>query len=469
MKKTAIAIAFSLVCWSQAFAATTEFKLPKPDVETLSNGLRIVWFTSDKLPIVDLAMTVKAGARDDLPGKSGTAELVAATLDRGAGGLTARQIAAKVEALGAFRGASVDDDFFQIHMHGLAVDADTLVDLMAKVALQPEFPADEVKRERSRMLDSWNRLVDYGDSLVDLAYRRMLSQGTEYARGSIVSSRELAKINREDVVRWWKTNFTPGNTTILVVGRVDRNEFRNRLQSLFGNWKGQTPKTNHKRKYRSLSFSPHPGEVVLINRPDNNQAQVRMGFRAPLVQDPRHYPLTVANALLGEYFHSRLNTLIRDKLGLTYGISSSLSYNKDLAMFTISAATRNEASAQLIKKSLEVVQGLRSGPIPGGEVSMAKDYLIGGFPLSTSTLESVAGRWLLQDLFGLGPDRLNQFVPKISAVSASDVSSAVHSAFRPGSMMIAVSGDAKAIEPVLTKAGFKVRRVSRKDLMDGRY
>jgi zinc protease len=452
---------------TRAWGAPVEIKLPTPDVEKLPNGMRIIWFDNDRLPIVDFEMLLRSGSRDDLPGKSGTAELVAAALDRGAGGLSARQIAESVESLGASRSAVADEDAFRVSFHGLAPDADVLLGLMAKVVRQPSFPETEVKREQTRMLDGWSRISDYGESLVDLAFRRALTQGTIYARGAILSSNELAKLKRDDVVAWWRRNFTPQNATLLVVGRVDRKVFRDRITQLFGDWKGD-PLSVRKKLYRSLNFNPRPGEVLLLDRPSLNQAQVRVGFRAPLVKDPRHYPLTVANALLGEYFHSRLNTLIRDKLGLTYGIGSSFGYSKELAVFSISAATRNEATAQLLQKTLEVLRQLKSTPVPADEVETAKEYLIGGFPLSTATLEGVAGRWLMNDLYDLGPNRLNEFVPKISAVQVPEVNSAISSSFDLNQMILAVAGDAKTIEPILKKEGFKVRRVSVKSLLEGK-
>lgn len=467
MKKLSLLV--SLVFFSlTAHAAPTDFKLPVPDVEKLPNGMRIVWFTSDRLPVVDFEMLFRSGSRDDLPGKSGTAELLAAALDRGAGGLSTQEIAEKVESLGASRSASSDDDSFQVSFHGLAPDASTLMDLMAKVVLQPALPAGEIKREQDRMLDGWSRLADYGDSLVDLAFRRSLTEGTVYARGAVLSSKELGGLKRGDLVQWWKKNFTPQNATLMVVGRVDRKAMRDQIVALFGGWKGVAPH-HDKKAYRTAGFVPHAKEVLLLDRPNLNQAQVRIGFRAPLVKDPRHFPLTVANALLGEYFHSRLNTLIRDQLGLTYGIGSSISYSRDLALFSVSAATRNEATGELLQKTLEVLHGLKSSPVPEDEVTTAKDYLIGGFPLSTATLEGVAGRWLLNDLYDLGPNRLNEFVPHISAVKAKNVNSAVSSSFDLSHMVIAVAGDASAIEPVLKKAGFKVRRVSAKSLINGRF
>jgi predicted Zn-dependent peptidase len=193
-----------------------------------------------------------------------------------------------------------------------------------------------------------------------------------------------------------------------------------------------------------------------VERPSLTQAQVRIGFKAPLIQAPEHYALVVANALLGEYFNSRLNSLIRDKLALTYSIQSSFSYAKDFASFTISSATRNESVGQLIHKTMEVLSELKKGPIPKEEVQMAKDYLKGGFPLGTSTLGAVAARWLGGYLFDLGPEYLNEYVPKVSAIGSEDVLKAIAKDFPLEQATIVVAGDAAEIKKSLE--GVKINR-----------
>lgn len=455
---------FSFLFFLSLAAQASE--LPIPQIEQLPNGLQVVWFVSDKLPIVDFDLTLKSGSRDDLPGKSGAAELVAATLDRGVAGMSRQEFAKAIESLGAQRGAAVEDDFFRVSMHGLAADSETLFEFLAKMVLHPDFPEAELSREKSRMIDGYSRLADYGDSLVDLTYRRAMTQGTPYGRGAFLSIPEFSQVGRQDVLNYYHRNFVPKNAVLMVVGRVDQNRMRERIKNLFGSWSGGVVKRS-KKNYSALPGHGKSGEILLMNRPDLTQAQVRVGFRAPLVQDSRHYALAVGNALLGEYFHSRLNTLIRDQLGLTYGIGSSFSFDRDLSILTISSATRNETVGVLIEKTLGVLKGLKDGPLPEEEVQTAQAYLVGGFPVANSTLESIAGRWLTDYLFDLGPNRLNQYIPGISSVSAADVLSAMNAAIDLSRLTIAVAGDAKVIAPVLKKSGYNYQEISVKKLLNG--
>ncbi len=454
---------FSSMAFSVQAMAAVEFKLPKPELETLPNGLEIVWFVDQSLPVVDLMLLVKSGYRDDPQGKSGTAELVSKLLDRGAGGLSAAQLSEAVERLGASRYSSTDDDTFSVGMHGLAQDAEELLGLLAKIVLKPAFSADEFSREKARLLDRWNHLGDYGETLASIAYHRILASATDYARGSFHSVREFQAVKREDVQAYHQRHFTPKNSVLLVVGKVDRSKFRKELIDVFGSWQGEVPKRDWK-PFVEKRIKARQGSVVLVGRKGLTQAQVRMGFRGPSLHSPEHYDLAVANALLGEYFHSRLNTIIRDKLGLTYGIGSSFSYSRDFSKFTVSAATANQSVGQLIQKAKEILAEIKSGKISQEEVITAKEYLIGGFPLSLATLQHVASRWVSGYVYGLGTDYLDAYVPKVSVVTQESVLKAVAKHLRLEELVVVVAGDPAEVGKSLGKSGLPFTRVSVKDL-----
>lgn len=447
------------------FASALELKLPLPEQETLPNGLKVVWFLSDSIPVVDISLMVNSGYRDDPQGKSGTVGLLAETLDRGAGGMTAGQLAGAIEMLGASRYVSASDDTISVGVHGLAPDAPALLDVLSKLVIHPEFQSKEVEREHARLLDRWEHIGDYGETLAGLAYNRSIAAGTSYVRGSLASSREFRNVKRDDVIAFHRTHFTPANSVLMVVGRVEKEKFRARLVDLFGAWAGKLPARDWRKGVDPRMGKPKAGEVILVNRPGLTQAQVRIGFPAPLIQSPHRHALAVANALLGEYFNSRLNSLIRDKLGLTYGIGSGFTFDREFATLTITSATRNEQAGQLIQRTVDVLRALKAKPIPEEEVKTAKEYLVGGFPLSVSTLHSVASRWLGGYVFGLGEGYLNEFVSKVSAVTAADVNRAVAEDFKLDAITIVVAGDASKLEPALKAAKIgKIRRVSISEL-----
>lgn len=445
-------------------------RLPVPEIEKLDNGLEVAWFLDKRLPLLDVAMLVRSGHRHDPAGKSGTAQLLSSVMDRGNAGMSAQEFAREVERLGASRYVSSSADAFTLGMHGLAEDADRILELFHSMVLDADLPEAEIGRERGRMLDAWKHLGDYAQSLAGLVYDRVISAGTPYGRGGLRSPDDLKKVSRKDLLAFHKKHFRPGNAILVVVGRVDKEAFSKRLRELFGKWKPHTEKASEKAKKRVFTVAEvmpsKKHKAVLVHRPGLSQAQVRIGFPAPPFTSKARYPLGVGNALFGGMFHSRLNTVIRDKLGLTYGISSSFSYKLDHSYFTISSSTRNETAGKLINKTLEILREFAAKGITGEEAATARDYLVGGFPIEMNTLSSAADRWLAGRTYGMGPEYLNEYIPRVSEVTHQDVNAALKEHLKGGKPMIVIAGDADKLGPVLRKAGiWPVKRVEVDDLM----
>jgi zinc protease len=89
------------------------------------------------------------------------------------------------------------------------------------------------------------------------------------------------------------------------------------------------------------------------------------------------------------------------------------------------------------------------------EVNQAKAFLVGGFPLGTSTLSAVASRWLAGYTYELAPEYLNEFIPKVNAVTTEQVLAAVSKNFNLDHLVITVAGDAAEIKKSLDPAQLK--------------
>jgi zinc protease len=466
-----VVIAFGLFLSGGLAEAASEplsFRLPEPVVETLPNGMKIAWFIDDKLPLVDLSLLVESGTRHDPAGKSGTVELTSRLLERGSGGLSAQEMARRVERLGASGAAGADEEGISVLTHGLSQDADELLEVLALMALRPNFLDEEFKREKRKVEETWRHLADSAEVLSGFAFGRAILGGTPYARGNLQDLKNLRAIKLTDVQAFHRVHFVPSNAILVVVGRVDRAVFRSHIDRLFGVWKGPKPKKTDV-VYRDPRFAAKKGpadEVLLVDRPDLPQAQVRLGFPIPGLRSKSRYSLAVVNALLGEYFNSRLNIVIRDRMGLAYGIESHLTYMKDAAFLSIASATAAPTAGKLLEETIRQLRLVRAGDILAEEVQVSKDFLLGGFPLSLSTLGSVATRWLHGYSFGLGADYLNSFIPKVSAVTRESVLAAINEAFALDRMVIVISGDAKTIEKSLREKGFKkIRKVKARSLI----
>lgn len=449
---------FFIASFSASASDIREFRLPLPQVETLPNGLKVAWFLDERLPIVDIGLLIESGYKHDPKGKSGTIEILTRLLERGANGLPAHVLAEKVESLGATGFASADEEGISLGMHGLSQDADALLEVLSWMALKPNFDPTEFRKEKDKIQESWKHLPDSTEALAGFVFGRAILGGTVYGRGSMRNLQEASALGVNDIRSFHSRHFTPKNAVLMVVGRVNQAEFRKKILAAFSAWKGEMPR-KPTVTYRDPKTKMGEREVLIVDRPGLPQAQVRLGFRIPGIRSEKRYGLAVANALLGEYFNSRLNLIVRDRLGLAYGIQSSLTYYKDIAFFSVASATANMNCGQLLEETIRQLRLLKAGDVLSEEVEVSKDYLLGGYPLRVSTLGAVANRWMNGYSYGLGPDYMNEFMPLVSAVSRESVVQAMDEAFRLDSMMVVISGDAKQIEKSLKEKGFKRVRI----------
>jgi zinc protease len=455
-------------------ASTPVFKMPLPEIETLSNGLQVVWYLNESIPLTEISYVIRAGFRQDPVGKSGLVDLLSTSIDRGSEGKSSHQIARSLDVLGGSLYTLPEDDNMILGVRGLSQDANELFNILTSIVIRPDFPESVVKKEQSQMIDRINHFEDQGDAITSLVFRKIVAAGTPYARGNFESVREFKSITRADLTGFHKKYFVPKNALLVIVGRVDRAQLKSQIVSQLAKWRGggpqkaETPVLNSSLNKELGSAKQQ--KIIAIDSPGRlkatGQAYVRIGFRAPPIQSEDHYKLAVINAALGEQFNSRLNSLIRDKLGLTYAIRSGFTYAKDFSDYSIVASARNESVGKLVSKSIEVLKGLKSDPLSQAEVEAAKAYLMGGFPVSTDTLHAVAARWLIGYLFGLSPEFLNEFSSRVSAVRTGDVQEVVKRALNLDQLVVVVAGDASEISKSLESAKLgPVKRISVADIM----
>jgi zinc protease len=159
------------------------------------------------------------------------------------------------------------------------------------------------------------------------------------------------------------------------------------------------------------------------------QSEIRVAM--PLI--PRKHPdylkLRLANEILGGGFVSRLNSKIRDQLGLTYGISSSLDLGLDGGYLYISTFTKNETTSQVIEQINAELKKLVEEGVTAKELSSAKNMVLSQFPRALETVDRIAFNFMYLDFYGVGPSYLYDFQKSVDRMTLEDVNLAIKTHF----------------------------------------
>ena len=105
-----------------------------------------------EVPLVNLALVVKAGAAADPIGKYGVASFTSAMLDEGAGSRNALDLADAIQFLGASLATGSTFDASSIRLQTPVSKLDDALPLMADVSQRPTFPKQELERVRQQRL-----------------------------------------------------------------------------------------------------------------------------------------------------------------------------------------------------------------------------------------------------------------------------------------------------------------------------
>src|SRR5205085_598726 len=199
-----------------------------------------------------------------------------------------------------------------------------------------------------------------------------------------------------------------------------------------------------------------------IDMPQAGQAAVAVARPAIKRDSPDYYSGLVANAALGNGFISRLNREIRIKRGLSYGAQSSLDARRDIGPFTASAQTKNESAAEVAKLLIAELKRLVDDPVKGDELKSRQAVLTGSYARDLETNEGFAGKLGSLAALQLPLDKLNQFIPKVNAVTTEEVTAFAKKYFgMPG---LIVAGKAPAFLDPLKKDFGDVQVIAQKDL-----
>src|SRR5207245_161196 len=251
-----------------------------------------------------------------------------------------------------------------------------------------------------------------------------------------------------DVASCYEGRYSPNNAVLAIVGDIGTAQAAQQADRYFAAWK--------KRVVPELRIGEaaqvRGRKVLLIDKPEATQTQIRFGNVAIRRNDPEYFPLLVGNAVLGGGFTSWLVEEVRVKRGLTYFIRSSLLPYRSSGMIRVSTFSKNTTVPETIEVALEQVKRLRSGAIPPEDLDKARNFLAGTFPVRIESPDALAGLTLDIDLYGLDPEYINQYQRRVRAVGIEGVKRAAR-LVPVDDLAIVILGPAAALKEPLGRLG----------------
>jgi len=431
-------------------------RLPPIAKRTLSNGLPVWVVESHEVPVANFTLIVKAGAAADPVGKYGLASFTAAMLDEGAGTRGALELADAIEFLGASISTASSMDASLVRLQTPVSKLDAALPLFADVVLRPTFPNDELERLRQQRMTSLLQTRDNAGALATAAFSRVLyGPRHRYGTGTIGNEASNGEMSAADLRSFYTAYYQPRNSHLIIVGDVGVDDAVARAERAFGGWKDGEPVTRP-----TIPEAPQhqARQVYLVDKPGAQQSQIRIGWIGVRRTSPDFPVLEVLNTILGGSFTSRLNQNLREKNGYAYGASSNFDMRNEPGPFVAAAGVQTDKTVESLREFFNELDGMHQ-PVPADELARARNLRALGFPASFETTAGIAGNLSELVIYGLPESTFAEYVPKIRAVTAADVTRAADTYLQTDRFAVVVVGDLAVIEQPIRDANLGPVRV----------
>jgi zinc protease len=255
------------------------------------------------------------------------------------------------------------------------------LDLLLAMWLAPSLPEAEFNSTKSSLLDSMDAVTS---NPVNLASQAVSFRFDNYPEGHPLKPETFAKsradiqaLTYEDVKSCWTEMAGLSNYTITIVGNMTKDE----VESLWETRIKLLPIS--KIPYERIRAIAPPDSIdvspVVVQMPNKPNASIRgTGMLAVTDASPDFGALRLAFNIMGEGAESRIWKTLREKEGLAYGASSTLSPNsidpRTSFQFSATAASSNWERALAALKN-EVAGALEKG-FAQAEVDAARNKFL---------------------------------------------------------------------------------------------
>ncbi len=426
----------------------------------LSNGINVITVHLPQRELLTAVLVEAIGAGDERPDEAGLTLLMARALTEGTRSRDAVDLVEAAERLGASLHAEAGWDALSVGVDVPAGRLDPALDLVAEVMSEPSFPDAEVERLRDERLNDIlqaradpRRRADEG--FIDTIY----ADSSPYHRPAGGTKATVERIDAGACREMHLRQFDPNRMTLIVGGDLQGIDVPELAQRKLGGW---TPSaTCEGPRVIDAAAAPNGHRVRLLDRPGSVQTEIRVGHVGLRRRIPDFHAVSVMSAILGGLFNSRLNRVLREERGYTYGAGAGFDLRRAAGPFSARAAVNTEVTVPAIEATLAELEGIRDRPVTDDELHAARDFLVGVFPLRFETPAAVVGAISGIVVHGLPDDELARYRDAMEAVDREAVTEAARAHVRPGDASILLVGAADEFLPALEAANLGAITVER--------
>ncbi|RKT10888.1 putative Zn-dependent peptidase [Streptomyces sp. 1114.5] len=421
---------------------------PAPERAALGNGITVLHCHRPGQQLVAVEVLLDAPLAAEPEGLDGVAAILARALNEGTDTLSAEEFAGELERAGATLDAHADHPCIRVSLEVPASRLQRGLSLLADALRAPALPEAEIERLVANRLDEIvHEQANPARRAAKALYAELFDAADRLSRPRAGTADTVKSIDRTAVKAFYDAHVHPATSTVVVVGDLTGVDLPALLESTLGTWSGPAAEPS---RHAPVAGDDH-GRVVIVDRPGSVQTQLLIGRIGPDRHDPVWAAQTLGTYCLGGTLTSRLDRVLREEKGYTYGVRSfaqplrSAADGSGRSLLAISGSVDTASTAPALADTWTILRTLAAEGLTDAERDEAVQFLVGVAPLKYETAGSVAGTLADQVEQYLADDYQAEVYRQLAELPTAAATEAVVAAFPPDRLVTVLVGDAAAI------------------------
>ncbi len=334
-------------------------------------------------------------------------------LSEGTHNLTAGEIADKIDFYGAFFQAESGFDRSSVTLYSLNRHLGSTLPIIQDILFNSNFPQKELDTLLNTHKQRMKVSLEKNDFLAKKTFNKLVFGDTLY--GYTAELEDFDKVNREELMAYYKKAYHPKNCTIVIAGKVD-NTVLTILDSLFGGWTSEAHFEEN-----SFDIPEVKSKFELVEKDQALQSAIRLGIKTVNRTHPDFFGMQLLTTVLGGYFGSRLMSNIREDKGYTYGIGAANISLENTGTFFIASEVGTDVCRNTFEEIEKEINILKTELIPEEELKLVKNYFIGSILGSLENIFSHADKFKNIYFYGLDYSHLDKQIQTIKDLTAEEL------------------------------------------------
>ncbi|WP_428957514.1 M16 family metallopeptidase [Streptomyces sp. cg35] len=436
--------------------AAKPWAFPAPERGELANGLTVLRCHRPGQQVVAVEINLDAPLDAEPAGLDGVATIMARAFNEGTDKHSAEEFAAELERCGATLDAHADHPGVRVSLEVPVSRLPKGLALLADALRAPAFADSEIERlVRNRLDEIPHESANPARRAAKELSRQLFPAGSRMSRPRQGTEETVAAIDAAAVRAFYEKHVRPATGTVVVVGDLTGTDLDALLADTLGAWTGDT---SEPRPAPPVT-ADDTGRVVVVDRPGAVQTQLLIGRIGPDKHDRVWAAQILGTYCLGGTLTSRLDRVLREEKGYTYGVRSfaqvlrSAPDGTGAAMLAISGSVDTPNTGPALDDLWKVLRTLAAEGLTDAERDTAVQNLVGVAPLKFETAAAVAGTLADQVEQQLPDDFQARLYRQLAETGTVEATAAVVNAFPADRLVTILVGDAAQIEEPVRALG----------------